>query len=86
MSNLFSVETEHSHTPKTIRSVQRDKPLRTEQVLETEQTKKTPRQYLDVAFAIDYELWEEVTKRMHKKQLTLSETVTNALKQYLKIK
>ena len=60
--------------------------MRTEQVLETEQTKKTPRQYLDVAFAIDYELWEEVTKRMHEKKLTLSETVTNALKQYLKIK
>jgi macrodomain Ter protein organizer (MatP/YcbG family) len=54
--------------------------------LETEQTQKTPRQFLDVAFAIDYELWEEVTKRMRKKQLTLSETVTNALKQYLKIK
>jgi hypothetical protein len=54
--------------------------------LETEQTKKTPRRYLDVAFAIDYELWEEVTKRMHKKQLKLSETVTNALKQYFKIK
>lgn len=54
--------------------------------METEQTKKDPRQFLDVAFAIDYELWEEVTKRMRKKQLTLSETVTNALKQYLKIK
>ncbi len=54
--------------------------------LETEQTQKTPRQFLDVAFAIDYELWEEVTKRMRKKQLTLSETVTKALKQYLKIK
>ncbi len=80
MSNLFSVETEHSHIPKTIRFVQRNKPL------ETEQIKKTPRQFLDVAFAIDYELWEEVTKRMRKKQLTLSETVTNALKQYLKIK
>ena len=60
--------------------VQRDK------MLETEQTKKTLRQNLDVAFAIDYELWEEVTKRMHKKKLTLSETVTKALKQYLKIK
>ena len=54
--------------------------------METEQTEKTPKRFLDVAFAIDYELWEEVTKRMHKKQLTLSETVINALKQYLKIK
>lgn len=60
--------------------VQRDK------LLETEQTKKTLRQNLDVAFAIDYELWEEVTKRMHKKKLTLSETVTKALKQYFKIR
>ncbi|NIR87287.1 hypothetical protein GWO13_06840 [Candidatus Bathyarchaeota archaeon] len=54
--------------------------------METEKTKKAPRQYLDVAFAIDPELWEAVTKKMHEKQLTLSETVTNALKQYLKIK
>ena len=54
--------------------------------METEENKKTSRQYLDIAFAIDCELWEEVTKRMHEKQLTLSETVTNALKQYLKIK
>ena len=54
--------------------------------METEQTKKMPKQYLDVAFAIDYELWEEVTKRMHKKQLTLSETMTKALKQYFRIK
>ena len=54
--------------------------------METEQPTKTARRYLDVAFAIDHELWEEVTKKMHKKQLTLSETITNALKQYLKIK
>jgi len=79
-SNLLSVKTEHLHIPKTIEFVQRDKPL------ETEQPEKAPRRYLDVAFAIDHELWEEVTKRMHKKQLTLSETITNALKQYLKIK
>jgi len=54
--------------------------------LETEQNKKTLGQKLDVSFAIDYELWEEVTKRMHEKKLTLSETVTKALKEYLKIK
>jgi dihydroneopterin aldolase len=54
--------------------------------LETEQNKKAFRQNLDVSFAIDYELWEEVTKRMHKKKLKLSETVTKALKEYLKIK
>jgi len=54
--------------------------------LETEQTKKALRQNLDVAFTIDYELWEEVTKRMHKKKLKLSETMTKALKEYLKIR
>jgi hypothetical protein len=63
-----------------MQSVQRDK------LLETEQNKKAPRQNLDVSFAIDYELWEEVTNRMHKKKLKLSETVTKALKEYLKIK
>lgn len=54
--------------------------------MEPEQTEKISKRFLDVAFAIDYELWEEVTKRMREKQLTLSETVTNALKHYFKIK
>jgi len=67
-------------SPENYPVCKRDKPL------EMEQNKKEPRQYLDVAFAIDYELWEEVTKRMRKKQLTLSETITDALKQYFKIK
>lgn len=43
------------------------------------------RQFIDITFAIDDELWQEVTKRMHKKHLTLSETVTDALKKYFKI-
>ncbi len=54
--------------------------------METEQTKKALGQNLDVTFAIDYELWEEVTNRMHKKKLKLSETMTKALKEYLKIR